>query len=266
MGISLTLTQLKEYFKTWHDSLFDDLHKTKVTSYINEFLNDPTNNIMTKINLIDDLKTNILAVGKFILKMVDGSDRQLSSINDISTNLSNNISRLNSLNLQKLANDINTNAQNIAKKVDKSYVDSEISRISANIGVEPKLIQIQDIKSGDNLNEYKTSGIYKSINSSITQTVDNRPEDTNNRIGTAFDLIVINNKDTEINNTVTTKQLVLTSGTGTDGNRIYSRNYVASSNEWSNWIEFYGTHNLSTLQMKVEFSNNSSATYTLLQK
>ena len=39
MGITLTLTELKKYFETWHnsDNLFDDLHRRKVEGYINDF-------------------------------------------------------------------------------------------------------------------------------------------------------------------------------------------------------------------------------------
>ena len=268
MGITLTLTELKKYFETWHnsDNLFDDLHRRKVEGYINDFLQNPTNNIMLKINLIEDLKTNILTIGDFILKMVDGTSAinpNSSSINDISTALTNKINKLNNLNLEKLANNIENNAINIEKKADKTEVDRRFSDLSANLGIEPKNIQIQDIPSGANLNSYnEISGIYKSISSSISTTITNRPEN----IEVGFDLIVIHNKNSEINNTVTVKQLILTSGAGKDGNRIYSRNYLTATNTWSDWIEFYGTHNLSVVQMEVEFSNKDKVTYNLLQK
>lgn len=264
MGISLTLAELKEYFKIWHNNNFDDFHNNKLETYISSYLS--RHGISDKINIIDSLKTGIVQVAMIVSKSIDGNTSLTlsSSLSDAINEINNKNINFNDINLKKLYNTyIQQHDSQIrdlsANKADKSYVDGLISSIESNLGIKPTQIEIQNIPVNNqtNLNTYKTIGIYKSKDAATTQTLSNVPA---NAQSTAFDLIVLQHMDNGY------RQLLLTSNNNNSGNSIYTRNYLSSNNQWSEWYELYGTHNTSPLQMKIEWSEGGSTIYTLLQK
>lgn len=262
MGISLSLAQLKEYFEIWHTNNFNSLHSAKLDAYINNYLSK--NQISSKINSISELETTILNIGKFLSQSIDG-DSSLSNssslseiINELSTK--NNIN-LSNTNLKELSDAINTHATNIDTltndKADTSWVTGQLNAISASLGVTPTTIATQKIPAQDmgrDLNNYRTTGLYRSATSANTQSLSHVPTGAQN---SAFNLIVLQHMDKGF------KQILSTAEKTNTGNRMYVRNY---DNNWGEWYELYGTHNTTQLQMKVEFSDGSNTTYTLLQK
>lgn len=269
MGISLTLAELKEYFKIWHNNNnnFDDLHNNKFETYISNYLS--RNGILDKINIVNSVKTGIVQVAMIISKSVDGSTSLTpsSSLSDAINEINNKNINFNDINLKKLYNTyIQTHTSQIEElknnKADKTYVNDLVSNIESDLGITPTSIAIQNmpVNNQTNLNTYKTIGIYKSKDAATTQTLSNKPASVE---GTAFDLIVLQHMDNGY------RQLLLTSNNDGSGNSIYTRNYLSSNDQWSEWYEFYGTHNTSPLQMKIEWSESAgggSSIYTLLQK
>ena len=261
--ITLTLGELKEYFKIWHNNNFDELH-TKVQE-ISNYLN--TYNIADKINIIDNMKTNIIDNIKIVYKIIEGDIGDLANSNtldDATTKLNNKYNNFiinnNYNNLKSISNALIAHERLISKTATdtKDYVDDQIREVNANLGVTPKQIQTQDIPVAGvtDLNEYKTPGLYRSKDSAKTGTLQNVPSEAK---GSGFVLVVLQHTDDGV------RQLLLTSEASSIGNNIFTRNYTNSS--WSDkWDKLYGSHNTQPLQMKIEWSDDpTSTTYTLLQ-
>lgn len=260
-GITLTLAELKEYFRIWHENHFNDLHKSQMMDFINSYLNKE--GLLSTITDINDLQKSIVKLIRYMIKIIDGGTNSALSdsssisaaINELNTKASINFASINLLNLNSRITSnseaINTINNNINKKADISYVD-EIT------GAKPKQLQEQDISSNSDLNEYIAPGLYKSKTSSITQTLQNiPPSNSNSKIKDAFVLMVIPHFDFSV------RQILLTGEKNNNGNKIYTRNYHSG---WSDWYELYGEHNLTPLQMQVEWENGGSTVYTLLKK
>lgn len=268
MGISLTLTELKEYFKIWHENNFNELHKQKITEYIGQYLD--SNGLSDKINITDDIKTTLTNIGKVVSQMIDGESNlsNSSSLTDVTNELINKIQNnsLSSVNLKQLSTKVDTHTTTITNlsqnKIDKEYVDNAIASVEGRIGTTPTQIQTQNIPidttdASKDLNNYKTPGLFRSINAQNTSTLQNVPAGAAN---SGFNLIVLLHLENSV------KQLLLTGENTASGNRIYMRNYLHSAGQWSEWYELYGEHNLQPLQMKVEWSEGGETTYTLLQR
>ena len=265
MGISLTLAELKEYFITWHKNNFPSLHKEGVFELIDEYLD--ANNLLSQINLTSSITRKIVTIAQILSQVIDGHTNlsQDSSLDNVASELSNKVSNFNFLkhNLTQLLIDIENYNGALSRKTDKTYVDNEITKVKNLVGITPKQLQVQDIPlepvtdNTKNLNNYKTPGLYRSKSAENTGSLTNVPDGAKN---TAFSLMVIPHLDNSV------KQILLSGDSTAEGNRIYMRNYVNSKN-WSSWYELYGEHNLSPLQMKIEWSDGSTPTiYTLLQK
>lgn len=263
--ITLTLGELKEYFKIWHENKFNDLHTTKVQEIISNYLN--THNITNKVNIIDDIRTNIISSIKVVSKIINGrSDLEDSStLNDAITELNgkykNFIENNNKYNnLASISKALRDHDTSISEKATIGYVNDQISEVNDNLGVIPKQIQTQDIPVvgfGTDLNNYTTPGLYYNKNSSTD--LQNVPSEAR---GSNFVLVVLQHTDDGA------RQLLLTPEASNIGNNIFTRNYTNSS--WSGgekWDKLYGSHNTQPLQMKIEWSDvpNTSTTYTLLQ-
>ena len=272
MGISLTLAELKEYFQIWHKNNFDNLHSEEIQGYISNYLRDT--GILNQINTIIDLKNTIVKAIKILSKSIDGNTNltDSSSINDAASEIINKNINFSNINLKKLSNlidSITTQINSLSNdKADITYVNTQLNNIKDSLGITPKQIQTQEIPLSSNdtdkdLNNYKTPGLYRSKNAANTSSLSNVPSGAAN---SAFNLVVLAHYGEE--NNMGVRQLLLTNENTNTGNRIYMRNYLPSSGTpWSDWYELYGDHNLSPLQMKVEWSDGSSpTTYTLLQK
>ena len=266
MAISLTLEELKEYFKVWHS-------KISHTDEVKQIMSDYINNITSITDYIDQIIEYINTNSKLLLLISGLTEGEINNLSlqqlQDKLNTQEFKSKLSNINLQNLYTLINNNYEilnnKISNKADKEYVDDEINRLSDNLGVEPLRIQAQTINTNDDLNNYKTPGIYKNDNAG------NNIANTPNIGSSTFSLIVIENKEETVNNQkrYNVRQLLLTNSTEDEGNRIFTRNYTLANNKWNDkWHELYGTHNTKTIQMKVEWTNedniNASTTYTLL--
>lgn len=268
MGITLTLAELKKYFKIWHEDNFNEFHRTAIMNLIDEYL--VSHGFVTKINTITNIQTGIINVAKFLSKSINGNSNltNSSSISDAISELSNIDVNLSIVNLKalntKIDNNNNTLTNLINNKADKQTVEDEIRNIKALSGAVPKELLVQNIPSGADLNNYTTPGLYRSATADNTQGLKHRPESAN----LPFILAVIPHADYSV------RQILLTGDSTNDGNRIYMRNYMYSKNSWGNvidngWYELYGTHNTTPLQMKIEWSEEAgggSRVYTLLQR
>ena len=272
--ITLTLGELKEYFKIWHENNFNDLHAQKIRYIISTYLND--NGIQAKIDIINDIKTSVINAVKALSKIIDGTSdlTNSSTLENIITELNNkynNFKNNNDYNSLVAISDALTNHTTLInnlsqQKATTEYVDNLITQISSQLGVMPKQIQTQDmpvVEFGNDLNNYKTPGIYRSKNAANTSSLQNVPSEAQS---SAFVLVVIQHMDNSV------RQLLLTAEASDIGNNIFTRNYVTSSNTWSGgqkWNKLYGDHNTQPLQMKVEWSDDpqglNPTTYTLLQ-
>lgn len=260
MAINLTLAQLKEYFKTWHENHFDDLHKVEMIKVINSYLDSKGLNVVN--NNVDSIKSHIVKVIKILSQSIDGNTslNDDSSISTAINEIKNKENTAKNNNLTALLSKINQNTNNIntlnSSKANLQYVQNEIQSIRRATGQTPAMLQEQEIpvQSEKNLNNYTTPGLYKSKTSAITNTLSNKPN-----LSSPFTLIVIRHADNGV------RQILIAGDTSNNGNKIYMRNYVNGS--WSSqWHELYGTHNTTPFQMQVEFANGSTQTYTLLQK
>lgn len=263
--ITLTLGELKEYFKIWHENNFNALHNEGTISYINEYLT----NRLEEINIIIDIKTSLIYFGKFISQIIDGNSNltESSTLNNVINELANKNINLNNINLTSLSSQIlnhstliNTIQDNMATKSDVTKLRNDMEDVT---GVRPKQLQTQLIPVvgiGTDLNDYKIPGLYRSKDAANTASLSNVPEKAQN---SAFTLIVLEHMDNSV------KQILLTAEKTDSGNSIYTRNYNHSqSNPWGDkWYELYGNHNTQPLQMQVEWSDDESnpTTYTLLQ-
>ena len=267
MGISLSLAQLKEYFQVWHQNNFDALHNTKLETYITDYLS--RHQISDKINSIDNIKTSIVNIAKFLSKSIDGDSdlTNSSTLTNAITELSNKNINFSDINLKQLSDIINQHDGRLdsllENKADKDYVLGLIATVESRLGITPEQIATQDIPAKDygyDLNNYTTPGLYRSKDSSVTQNVQSLPNGASNQ---GFSLVVLQHMENSV------RQILLTPENSANGNAIYTRNYVhsqSSGGQWSEWYELYGTHNTTPLQMKVEWSEGGSTTYTLLQK
>lgn len=268
--ITLTLGELKEYFKIWHENNFNELHTQKIKNTISEYLNQ--NGIMEKINIIDSIKTTVINITEILSKIIDGgSDLSNSStLNSAITELRrkyNNFKNTNFNTLIAISNELSRHTTLInnlsSNSVNKDDMNEQLDAIKNSIGVIPKQIQTQNIpvtEFGNDLNNYKTPGLYCSKSKENTSNLLHVPPRAQ---GMGFSLVVLQHMDNSV------RQLLLSSDASAAGNRTFSRNYIASSNKWSEWYELYGEHNTQTLQMHIEWSDPeglSPTTYTLLQK
>ena len=272
MGITLTLAELKKYFKIWHEDNFNEFHRTAIMNLIDEYL--VSHGFVTKINTIANIQTGIINVAKFLSKSINGSSNltNSSSISDAISELSNIDVNLSIINLKalntKIDNNNNTLTNLINNKADKQTVENEIQNIKALSGAIPKQLLVQDIPSGADLNNYTTPGLYRSATADNTSSLKHKPQGVDS---IPFGLAVIPQATNGI-------RQILLAGDITEnnniGNRIYMRNYLQSMG-WNNnstnngWYELYGTHNTTPLQMKIEWSEEAgggSSVYTLLQR
>ena len=272
--ITLTLGDLKEYFKIWHENNFNDLHTQKIKSTISAYLND--NGIQAKIDTINNIKTSVINVAKSLSQIINGTsdltdsstlENAITELNNKYNNFKNNNDYDNLTTISDALASHTTLINNLSQqKATIEYVDNLIGQISAQVGVTPKQIQTQDmpvVEFGNDLNNYKTPGIYRSKSAANTSNLQNVPSEAQS---SAFVLVVLQHMDNSV------RQLLLTAETSDAGNNIFTRNYVASSNTWSGgqkWNKLYGNHNTQPLQMKIEWSDDpqgsNPTTYTLLQ-
>lgn len=254
MEITGTLTQLKQYFEEWHssnDNKFDTLHKRLI-----ERIDDMQENAQYGN---EALAGKVLTLANLISKKLDGSNVQISSLNDI-TNITNKIeatdsninfkafnNRLN--NLELLTSIIGRDTSGNTKTIIERIKELELSNLSAaNIDERIGLaLRGTDIKSRDDLNTYKTPGIFKCATYNIATSLNNCP------VNVAFNLIVLEHEDKSC------RQII----TEYEGNDIWVRNYKNRNTTWTNWTKLYGEHNTTPFQMQVEFSQ-STKTYTIL--
>lgn len=221
--------------------------------------------------MVDNIEKDIINIIKILSQAINGDTNlsDLSSLTDAITEVLNKSNNANwsLINLNRLATIIDTHTRQInnlsTDKTSKDYVDGEINSVKDSLGIVPKQLQTQDIPldasdDSKNLNYYKTPGLYRSKDAANTSNLLNVPDGANR---SAFNLVVL----LHMNNSA--KQILLTSENNANGNRIYMRNYLHSAGQWSEWYELYGDHNLSPLQMQIEWSDGSTpTTYTLLQK
>ena len=254
MEITGTLTQLKQYFEEWHSSntnKFDTLHQ-RLIDRIDNIQNNAQNNN-------DVLSGKILTLANLISKKLDGSETQISNLNDI-TNITNKIEATDSTinfkninnrlsNIEVLTGIIGTDTSGDTRKILDRIKTLETNSLSAT-NIDDRIniaFKGKDIKSRDDLNSYKTPGIFKCATYNIATSLTNCP------INVAFNLVVLEHEDRSC------RQII----TEYEGNGIWIRNYKNRSETWSNWTELYGEHNTTPFQMQVEFSQ-STKTYTVL--
>ena len=271
MGISLTLSELKQYFKTWHENNFKDLHEVPVINIIDSYLR--ANGYLDKINSVTNIEATVVNFAKYLSKCIDGQSNlgNSSTISAAISEVANKSSRLSSINLQSLFSLINQTDAKI--DIEVGHINDTIDDLRASLGIKPKQLMVQNIPvNGEtDLNNYRVPGLYKSESSSITSGLSHTPDGAKS---SAFTLIVVPYiTHSETGEVHSVRQILLSGGSSSEGNRIYMRNYQHSSNtpwgksENSGWYELYGDHNLKPLQMKIEWSDNSpSTTYTILQK
>lgn len=268
MGISLTLSELKQFFETWHTNNFNKLHEADIINTINNYFDEK--GLSTKINKITDLQSSIINVIKYVSKSINGVSgiSESSTLKSALNELSNKNVDLSTINLVNLNTKINQNNNNITtqlnKKADAETVNNRLSQLESSSGAVPKQLQVQDISNNSDLNNYKTPGLYKSATSETTSTLKHKPTSLPDA---PFTLAVIPHMASSV------KHILIVGNITDDGNRIYMRNYLSSENSWgktenNGWYELYGDHNTKPLQMKIEWSDENlpNTTYTLLQR
>ena len=253
MSITSTLSELKDLFISWHKNEYDILHKEKTETLIQEKMEE------ADVSDIGIIKNKIITVAKNLSLRLDGETSNITDINQIDNEFTSKNNEIGNLNLKALDSRITANSTSInnlnTNKVDKAYVTEVVNEAMTDVGSNHTHNQIntQEIASNTDLNTITTAGIYRCKTSAIANTLQNNPY-----TGAAFNLVTLLTQDGGI------RQLFLVGNASNDGNKIYTRNYANS--KWSEWYELYGTHNTSTFQMEVEFSNGSKSTYTILQK
>lgn len=250
-NITTTIAKLQKNFEAWHEDRYDILHK-KTTNYIDTQIetfksesSDTTGAILAQITTI----------GQFLAQSIDGNDGHITNIDSISNVLHNKNHNFNTINLQQLDAQIKQKTTNITTKLENDYA----TKAYAESLINSYGIKTIEIPSNKNLNNYTNFGFYKSTDAAITNTITNRPINSDKRIsGEPFILIVM---DASVDNSSSIKQILLTINT----NRIFTRSRINGTWE-QNWQELYHTGNTSTIDMEVEFETGDKQTYTLLKK
>lgn len=255
MQITGTLTQLKQYFEKWHTDKFATLHRLLYQEL--ERIEDKSDNDN------DYLTGKVLVLANLISKKLDGNTTQITNLDNLNQITSKQEATDNSINFKSLNSRLNTLSPIIEAIQSKIGIDASgsnktiLERISdlesstlSNVNVN-NLIQSffngKTIATNDNLDTYKTAGVYKCDNT--TALTIQCP------VQKGFHLTVL----PHANNSV--RQFFMLA----ENNRIWTRNYYNNTESWSNWTELYGEHNTSLIQMEVEFSD-STRTYTFIQK
>lgn len=267
MGITVTLDKIKEKFDEWHNGNdnYNKIHKA-TNDRIDAINNQNENN-----------EANINKIKKQMIKLINGSPT-----NEASNEVDNAYSSNNSINLKSLQDSINiikaqigiTNANTTVADLIQNMLaplQNQINSIDANPSHHyHKWIMQQELQANDDLNNKKSTGLYRCDNISIASSISNQPTTQY----TPFFLITLsgyswNNNEATEDNQIIRQFFVGAYGSDTKGDVIYTRHYnqgLASSAQWSSWSELFGTHNTNVVQMSVEFTNTTGNYYLLERK
>jgi hypothetical protein len=248
MGITTTLSKLYDKFYEWHINKYAELHES-TENKINNINRDISSDI-TNVN------NKIVKVAEKLILRTNGTSPEVN-IDNISDVLNDNIS--NNINLVQLNDNINANTREINNiknyAIDETYVAEEISSAMSDVGSNHYhySIRTKDIKSGDNLNEYKETGIYRCTDGSTTQNITNIPSGMT--LAPFFMTVFSAYNSTGVDASIVVQTIYLAYG-DVGEKKIYTRNWYNNGHEWSNWSELYGTHNTSVHEMTVNFADN----------
>ena len=256
MEITETLDDLGKKFERWHTDKYNTLHYNTIQS-IESLAN-------TTIEETDLIKLKILDIANLISVKLDGNRTNITNINDINTILNKIEATSDSINLKDFNTRLNeiqtlkTLIGNNTSPSNASIFERLATLESANLSTENVNNQIfsfftgTDIVANDDLNDFKTAGVFKCPSNATVRTLSNCPTEN------AFNLIVLEHASNSV------RQILCTHNTSGDVNKIWTRNYYNYETSWSNWTEIYGEHNTTKLEMNVEFSNGTTKTYTIL--
>ena len=249
-NITTTIAKLQKNFEAWHEDNYGILHKKTTDCIIEQIEQFKSENSNTTGAILAQITT----IGQFLAKSIDGNDGNITSIDNISNVLHNKNHIFDTGNLSSLDTRTTNNTNKIREIQGRLNDFVTVSTVESLINLNG--MKVIDIPSGKNLNNYINFGFYKSIDSTVTNTIKNKPTE----LSEPFVLIVIGaNTDNDSNNI---KQILLT----IDTNRIFIRSGIRST--WDTaWQELYTTKNTSTIDMEVEFeTGDEPITYTLLKK